>query len=67
MISHYFWISVSLMEASISSATVLVTFGVLLGKLSPLQLLLVTLVELPLSTANNFLGYRIFRVSDVGK
>ncbi len=55
------------MEASISSATVLVTFGVLLGKLSPLQLLLVTLVELPLSTANNFLGYRIFRVSDVGK
>ncbi|OQR69265.1 Rh-related protein-like, partial [Tropilaelaps mercedesae] len=49
-----------------SSATVLISFGAILGKISPLQLIAMTVIEVIVASANEYLGTAIFKASDVG-
>ena len=54
------------LEGGLCAATVLVTFGVLIGKINPLQLLLLGLIETVLFVANCHVGYSMFGAVDVG-
>ncbi|CAH0400164.1 unnamed protein product [Chilo suppressalis] len=56
----------SLLEADIMSATVLITFGALLGIASGVQLLFIAIVEVAVASLNFWLAEDIFKVSDVG-
>lgn len=56
----------SLIEADFSAAVVLISFGAILGKSSPLQLIIMTIVEVVLSVANEYIGLELFKVTDVG-
>ncbi|XP_071841927.1 ammonium transporter Rh type C-like isoform X2 [Apostichopus japonicus] len=56
----------SLIEADFSAAVVLISFGAILGKSSPLQLIIMAIVEVVLSVGNEYLGLEIFEVTDVG-
>ena len=55
-----------MLEGGLCAATVLVTFGVLIGKINPLQLLLLGLIETVLFVANCHVGYSMFGAVDVG-
>ena len=55
------------LEGGLASATVLVSFGVLLGKLNPLQLLFMGLVETVMFVANSYIGYTLLGVIDGGE
>ena len=54
------------LEGGLCAATVLVSFGVLIGKINPLQLLLLGLIETVLFVANCHVGYSMFGAVDVG-
>lgn len=56
----------SLLEADIMSATVLITFGALLGVASGLQLLFIAIVETAVACLNMWLVADVFKASDVG-
>ncbi|XP_047533869.1 ammonium transporter Rh type B [Vanessa atalanta] len=56
----------SLLEADIMSATVLITFGAVLGLASGLQLLFIAIVEVAVACLNFWLVADIFKVADVG-
>ena len=55
-----------MLEGGLCAATVLVSFGVLLGKVNPLQLLVLGLVETVLFTINCHVGYSMMGVVDAG-
>lgn len=57
----------SLLEASLAAATVLITVGVMLGKLNPLQMLFLGLAETPVYVFNSYIGYKIFGANDAGE
>ena len=54
------------LESSLTSAAVLISYGVVLGKLNPFQVLVMTLIESPLFVANAYLGYTVLGAIDVG-
>ncbi|ESO83379.1 hypothetical protein LOTGIDRAFT_133634 [Lottia gigantea] len=56
----------SMITADFAAATVLITFGAVLGKVSPLQMVVVALIEVVLATLNEKVGVQIFQVSDIG-
>jgi len=56
----------SLLTADFASAAVLISFGVVLGKTSPLQLILMALIEIVLFVANEVLGRNVFGAIDAG-
>jgi len=56
----------SLLTADFASAAVLISFGVVLGKTSPLQLILMALIEIVLFVANEVLGRAVFGAIDAG-
>ncbi|XP_067840575.1 ammonium transporter Rh type A-like [Heptranchias perlo] len=56
----------SLINADFSTATVLISFGAILGKTSPVQLLIMTLLEITIFAVNEHLVTGILRVKDVG-
>jgi len=56
----------SLIEADIAAATVLISFGVVLGKTSALQLFVMLIVELVLYATNEWIVTDILKISDVG-
>lgn len=56
----------SLLEADIMSATVLITFGAVLGLASGLQLLFIAIVEVAVACLNFWLVADIFKAADVG-
>ncbi|CAH0727198.1 unnamed protein product, partial [Brenthis ino] len=56
----------SLLEADIMSATVLITFGAVLGLASGLQLLFIGIVEVAVACLNFWLVADIFKAADVG-
>ena len=56
----------SLITADFASATALISFGVLIGKASPLQLLVMTIVEIAIFEVNIWLGEGIIGASDAG-
>ena len=55
-------IFLSLLGADFVAATVLITFGALLGKTTPTQLILVTIIEVPLFVVNEVIGRQYFGV-----
>jgi ammonium transporter Rh len=55
-----------LVMADFSAAVVLVSFGALIGKLSPVQCLLLAVIEVPVSILNEWLVIQKWRVQDAG-
>ncbi|CAH1797861.1 unnamed protein product, partial [Owenia fusiformis] len=55
-----------LVTADFSAAAVLITFGALLGKTSPLQLIVIALLEIVFFTLNEWVGLTFIKVADVG-
>ncbi|XP_052742187.1 ammonium transporter Rh type B [Bicyclus anynana] len=56
----------TILEADIMAATVLITFGALLGIASGLQLLFIAIIEVAIACANFYLVGDIFKAADVG-
>merc|ERR1712045_706872 len=56
----------SLLTADFASAAVLISFGVVLGKASPFQLIIMALMEIVLFVANEVLGRNVFGAIDAG-
>ncbi|XP_026147274.1 ammonium transporter Rh type A-like [Carassius auratus] len=56
----------SMINADFSTATVLISFGAVLGKTSPVQLLIMTLLEITTFCINEHLVVEVLEVSDVG-
>ncbi|XP_055354016.1 ammonium transporter Rh type A-like [Paramacrobiotus metropolitanus] len=57
---------VSLVCADFTAGTVLITLGVVLGKLSPIQYIVMLMFETVLITVNEWIGYDMFFIKDVG-
>ncbi|MBN3319461.1 RHAG protein, partial [Atractosteus spatula] len=56
----------SMINADFSTATVLISFGAVLGKTSPVQLLIMTILEITIFAMNEHLVVEILQASDVG-
>ncbi|KAK6173780.1 hypothetical protein SNE40_017180 [Patella caerulea] len=56
----------SMITADFGAATVLITFGAVLGKVSPIQMVFVAMLEVVFSSTNEWIGLTYFKVSDVG-
>ncbi|XP_059837620.1 ammonium transporter Rh type A-like [Hypanus sabinus] len=56
----------SIINADFSTAVVLISFGAVLGKTSPVQLLIMTVLEITIFAANEHLVTGILMVKDVG-
>ncbi|NP_001279347.1 ammonium transporter Rh type A [Callorhinchus milii] len=56
----------SMINGDFSTATVLITFGAILGKTSPVQLLILTVLEITIFAANEFLVGEVLKAKDVG-
>ncbi|KAK7071730.1 hypothetical protein SK128_020423 [Halocaridina rubra] len=56
----------SLLGADFTSAAVLITFGALLGKTTPTQLILLTLIEIPIFVINEVIGRTYLGAIDMG-
>ena len=63
MIAIVYYSICRLLTADFASAAVLISFGVVLGKASPFQLVLMALIEIVLFVANEVLGRNVFGVS----
>ncbi len=59
-------VSPRILEGGLTAATVLISVGAVLGKLNPLQLLVMALVETPLFVFNAHIGYSVLGVIDIG-
>ncbi|KAI7800029.1 Rhesus blood group-associated glycoprotein, partial [Triplophysa rosa] len=55
-----------MINADFSTATVLISFGAILGKTSPVQLLIMTLLEITIFCINEHLVVEVIGASDVG-
>ncbi|CAC5421733.1 SLC42A [Mytilus coruscus] len=63
-----FTISVSdMLTADFAAATVLISFGAVLGKTGPIQLLVMAIIEVVLSQVNEHIGLEMLHVADVGE
>ncbi|XP_066217492.1 ammonium transporter Rh type A [Saccopteryx leptura] len=56
----------TMINADFSTATVLISFGAVLGKISPLQMLIMTIIEITVFAANEHLVAEMFKASDIG-
>ncbi|PAA63341.1 hypothetical protein BOX15_Mlig001180g1 [Macrostomum lignano] len=62
-----FYIEVqSMLSADFACATVLISFGALLGRISALQCLALAMIEIPIFVANEYVGLNKFRAVDMG-
>ena len=52
-----------MLTADFAAATVLISFGAVLGKTSPIQLIVMALIEVVLSQVNEWIGLDIIGVS----
>ena len=55
-----------MITADFSTATVLISFGAVLGKISPVQMLIMTIVEITVFAGNDHLVAEVFKVSARG-
>ncbi|XP_076612684.1 ammonium transporter Rh type A [Chaetodon auriga] len=55
-----------IINADFSTATVLISFGAVLGKTSPLQLLIMTILEISIFSINEHIVVTYFKANDVG-
>ncbi len=70
-INHHHWKRIeinllSLINADFCAASVLITFGAVLGKVNALQLLFIASIEVMLFAANEHILVTLFRVTDIG-
>ncbi|NXO11624.1 RHAG protein, partial [Oriolus oriolus] len=56
----------SMINADFSTATALISFGALLGKTSPIQMLILTLLEITTFACNEYLVTEVLKATDVG-
>ncbi|XP_015266730.1 PREDICTED: ammonium transporter Rh type A [Gekko japonicus] len=56
----------SIINADFSTATVLISFGAVLGKTSPLQMLIMTIFEITIFSCNEHLVVDVFGAADTG-
>ncbi|NXP12403.1 RHAG protein, partial [Thinocorus orbignyianus] len=56
----------SMINADFSTATALISFGAVLGKTSPVQMLILTILEITIFACNEHLVAEIFKATDVG-
>ncbi|XP_046657634.1 ammonium transporter Rh type A-like [Daphnia pulicaria] len=56
----------SLLNADFASATVLISFGAVIGVTTPLQLAVMAVCEIAIFASNEHLGLEVLRISDVG-
>uniref|UniRef100_G3U9P6 Ammonium transporter Rh type A n=1 Tax=Loxodonta africana TaxID=9785 RepID=G3U9P6_LOXAF len=56
----------NVINADLSTATVLISFGAVLGKTSPIQMLIMTILEITVFASNEYLVGEIFKASDIG-
>ncbi|XP_006860678.1 PREDICTED: ammonium transporter Rh type A [Chrysochloris asiatica] len=56
----------NMINADFSTATVLISFGAVLGKISPIQMLIMTIIEIAVFAGNEYLVGEIFKASDIG-
>ncbi|XP_050804838.1 ammonium transporter Rh type A [Gopherus flavomarginatus] len=56
----------SMINADFSTATVLISFGALLGKTSPVQMLIMTILEITIFSCNEHLVVNVLRATDTG-
>ncbi|XP_057555509.1 ammonium transporter Rh type A [Hippopotamus amphibius kiboko] len=56
----------NMINADFSTVTVLISFGAVLGKTSPMQLLIMTILEIAVFAVNEYLVLKIFGASDTG-
>ncbi|XP_031203710.1 ammonium transporter Rh type A [Mastomys coucha] len=56
----------NMINADFSTATVLISFGAVLGKTSPIQMLIMTILEIAVFASNEFLVIEIIGASDTG-
>ncbi|NXF51018.1 RHAG protein, partial [Oceanites oceanicus] len=56
----------SMINADFSTATALISFGAVLGKTSPLQMLILTILEITIFACNEHLVTEILQATDVG-
>ncbi|XP_059555640.1 ammonium transporter Rh type A [Myotis daubentonii] len=56
----------NMINADFSTATVLISFGAVLGKISPLQMLIMTIIEIAVFAGNEHLVAEIFTATDIG-
>ena len=60
---HFPFFSRSMFSAEFAAARpFLISFGAVLGKVSPLQLIIMALFEIPIYVANEYIGVTIFQV-----
>ncbi|XP_059690905.1 ammonium transporter Rh type A [Gavia stellata] len=57
---------VSMINADFSTATALISFGAVLGKTSPVQMLILTILEITIFACNEHLVTEILQATDVG-
>ena len=57
---------IDIIEAGLIGGAVLISFGVIIGKVNPLQLLFMALLESIFCVINLYIGYNILGVVDVG-
>jgi ammonium transporter Rh len=55
----------SLLSADLATAALLISFGAVLGKTTPLQLVIMGLIETAVFTGNEHLGLNVFKVSEL--
>ena len=55
-----------MLEGGLAAASVLISFGVVIGKLNPFQLLVMAIFETILFVINMHIGYVLFGAIDVG-
>jgi len=56
----------SMLFSDFAAAAVLITFGVVLGKTTPLQLIILALIEIVLFTVNEIIGRKYLKAIDAG-
>ncbi|KAB0355154.1 hypothetical protein FD755_022613 [Muntiacus reevesi] len=57
----------SMINADFSAVAVLISFGAVLGKTSPIQMLIMTILEITIFAANKYLVFEVFLASDIGE
>ncbi|XP_041060614.1 ammonium transporter Rh type C-like isoform X2 [Carcharodon carcharias] len=56
----------NLLTAETACATVMISFGAVLGKTSPVQILILSLLEVPIFTATEWIIMELLKIKDVG-
>ncbi|NXP20618.1 RHAG protein, partial [Scytalopus superciliaris] len=56
----------SIINADFSTATALISFGAVLGKTTPLQMLILTILEVTIFACNEYLAIEVLQATDIG-